>query len=185
MSLLDLDARWRRFNDPDRACPCCGQRFSGIFDIGFEEPDDWPHGARSDDMMIVGDDKLSSELCRLADRRFLRCVIGLPLRGSDGETFYFGLWAEVSNGDFYAYLNGSNEDGAPVTALPATVANALPRFSGPLAGLLLPGSGLERPRMEISDGPLAAAQREGISFDDLLDIYTAAGQDVRPHLTAP
>ena len=36
MNLLDLDARWRRFNDPDRSCPCCGRTFSGVFDIGFD-----------------------------------------------------------------------------------------------------------------------------------------------------
>ena len=48
MNLLDLDARWRRFNDANRACPCCGQTFSGIFDIGFDHPDCWPHGALRD-----------------------------------------------------------------------------------------------------------------------------------------
>jgi hypothetical protein len=31
---------------------------------------------------------------------------------------------------------------------------------------------------------LARLQEDGITFDQLLDIYAAAGQDVRPHLTA-
>ena len=44
MNLLDLDARWRRFHDEDRECPCCGRRFNGIFDVGFGHPDAWPHG---------------------------------------------------------------------------------------------------------------------------------------------
>lgn len=182
MTLLDLDARWRRFTDLDYACPCCGRQFTGVFDIGFEEPDDWPHGPRSAEMLVVDDDKLSSELCRLGDRRFLRCVIGLPLRGSDNERFYFGLWAEVSQTDFYAYLDGSTEDGAPVNAIPARVANALPLFPDPAFGTLKPGNGLERPRLTIAEGPLAQAQSDGISFDDLLDIYAASGQDIRPHL---
>ncbi|SNR58350.1 DUF2199 domain-containing protein [Puniceibacterium sediminis] len=183
MSLLDLDARWRRFNDPLRACPCCGKHFSGVFDIGFEEPDDWPHGPRSEEMLKVGDDKLSSELCRLNNRRFLRCVILLPLRGSDTEVFFFGLWAEVSPTDFYAYLDGSTEDGAPVTSIPATVANDLPHFGDAAHGTLVPGTGLERPRLIIAEGPLAEGQKNGISFDELLDIYAASGKDIRPHLT--
>ena len=32
--------------------------------------------------------------------------------------------------------------------------------------------------------PLKQAQAEGISFDKLLDIYAAAGSDLRPHLEA-
>ncbi|WP_146589003.1 DUF2199 domain-containing protein [Puniceibacterium confluentis] len=183
MSLLNLDARWRRLNDPDYACPCCGRRFSGVFDIGFEEPDAWLHGPRSDDLLRVGEDKLSSELCRLGERRFLRCVIALPIRGSDGESLFLAPWAEVSQSDFYAYLDGSTQDGAPVTALTATVANALPGLGDPGPGTLQPGSGLVRPRLEFATGPLAVASAEGISFDDLLDIYAAAGQDIRPHLT--
>ncbi|MGY9046230.1 MAG: DUF2199 domain-containing protein [Rhodobacterales bacterium] len=182
MSLLDLDARWRRFNDPDHACPCCGRQFSGVFDRGFEEPDDWPFGPRSEELLIAGEDKLSSELCRLGDRRFLRCVIALPLRGSDNERFFFGLWAEVSQADFYAYLDGSTEDGAPVTKLTATTANSLPLFPDAAQGILRPGSGLERPRLIVTDGPLGQAQSDGISFDDLLDIYAAADKDIRPHL---
>ncbi len=181
--LLNLDARWRRFNDPDYACPCGGRTFSGIFDIGFEEPDDWPFGRRSDEMLIVGEDKLSSELCRLGDRRFLRCVIALPVRGSDDERFFLAPWAEVSQGDFYAYLDGSTEDGEPVTGLSATVANELPGFPGSAHGTLKPGTGLERPRLAVADGALARACTEGISFDELLDIYAASGQDIRPHLT--
>ncbi len=183
MSLLDLDARWKRFNDPDYACPCCGRTFSGVFDIGFEEPDVWPYGPRSDEMLIAGEDKLSSELCRMGARRFLRCVIGLPIRGSDGEKVFFAPWAEVSRADFYAYLDGSTDDGEPVVEIPATVANILPGFPEAAHGALKPGTGLERPQLIIADGPLAQARTEGISFDELLDIYAASGQDIRPHLT--
>ncbi|KMK67352.1 DUF2199 domain-containing protein [Puniceibacterium sp. IMCC21224] len=181
MTLLDLDARWRRFNDPDYACPCCGRSFGGVFDIGFEEPDVWPHGPRDGDVRQQGQDKLSSELCRFDDQRFLRCVVALPLRGTE-NTFFFGPWAEIAPHDFYAYLDGVTEDGDDITSLPATLGNLLPGYEPALAGALLPGSGLERPRFVAASGPLAEAQRDGISFDDLLDIYAACGQDIRPHL---
>ena len=187
MNLLDLDARWRRFNDPDRACLCCGMRFSGLFDIGFDEPDAWPYGSLRDsdaEELAVGEDKLSSDLCRLGEDRFIRCVLTLPLRGSD-ETFYFGAWAQVDPADFYAYLDASPGDGPAFAGCPGWLANALPGFDVPeaLPCDLRPGGDGECPRLYAhGDTPLVTAQAEGVSFDTLLDIYAASGQDIRPHL---
>ncbi|MFZ5961556.1 DUF2199 domain-containing protein [Thalassococcus sp. BH17M4-6] len=187
MTLLDLDARWRRFNDPDRACPCCGQSFSGIFDIGFDHPDAWPYGERlgdSGDDLTVGEDRLGSDLCRLGPQRFVRCILPLPLRGSE-EVFYFGVWASVAPEAFYAYLDASLGEEPAFEGCAGLLENALPGFDLPALtpGILVPGGPGERPRlMAQADTPLAKAQADGISFDDLLDIYAASGQDIRPHL---
>lgn len=186
MSLLDLDARWRRFNDPAYVCACCGMTFSGVFDIGFEAPDAWPHGDRPDgtDVLELGADRLSSELCRLDDQRFIRAVIALPLRGSD-ETVFLAPWAAVAPADFYAYLDGLSDEGGPLEPFPGQIANALPYFVEALGStcVLDPGQGLERPRLRVLHGPLSDAQTDGIAFDDLLDLYAASGRDIRPHLT--
>ncbi|QEW21303.1 hypothetical protein LA6_003511 [Marinibacterium anthonyi] len=195
MNLLDLDARWRRFNDPDRTCPCCGRSFSGVFDIGFDHPDAWPYGPALEgpesqvgpELQVgpefqVGDDKLGSDLCRLGEERFIRCLLPLPILGSD-EVFHFGTWALVAPGDFYTYLDAAFGE-AEFDGCPALLANALPGFEDEddVPCTLVPGPDSERPRLVVQDGPLKDAQDGGISFDQLLDLYAASGQDIRPHL---
>ncbi|EPX81892.1 DUF2199 domain-containing protein [Salipiger mucosus] len=181
MSLLDLDARWRRFNDPDRACPCCGRRFSGIFDLGFEAPDAWPHGPREDDELRVGEDRLTPELCRLDAQYFLRGVLHVPVRGAD-DALAFGPWAEVPRELLHAYLDSF--EGAGFAGGEGLLANALPGFeeSEGTPVTLAATDSQERPALAAQDGPLAEAQAGGISFDALLDLYAAAGHDIRPHL---
>lgn len=184
MNLLDLDARWRRFNDQGRACPCCGKTFSGIFDLGYDHPDDWPHGHSNGEDIIVGDDRLNADLCRIGDRHFLRCTLPLTIRGSD-EFFAFGPWAEVSQDQFYAYLDTYGDTPKPMPEGEGLLANALPMFedeSGTVVRVALPDP-TNRPELTAQHGALVEAQENGISFDDLLDIYAAGGQDIRPHLT--
>ena len=101
MSLAE-DPRWQRFNDASRPCPCCGQTFSGVFDIGFDHPDPWPHGNRSEsgqDVLAVGTDSLGADLCRLGEHRFIRCVLHLPIIDSD-QSFAFGPWGSVNPKNF-------------------------------------------------------------------------------------
>ncbi|NIZ09239.1 DUF2199 domain-containing protein [Pseudooceanicola sp. HF7] len=185
MSLLSLDARWQRFNDPDFRSPIDGRSFSGIYDLGFDAPDDWPHGPRPEGTEVLerGEDRLSAELCRLGEARFLRIVLALPLRGTD-ELFFMAPWAQVSPADFYRWLDAAGSGETP--ELEGLLANALPGFeeeeAAPLT--LLPAAPQERPRAQVQTGPLAELQAEGLSFDHLLDVYAAAGDDIRPHLTA-
>ncbi|MFW2587512.1 DUF2199 domain-containing protein [Sagittula sp. SSi028] len=182
MNLLDLDTRWKRFNDPDRIDPTSGAGFAGVFDIGFEEPQDWLHGARSSDDMVVGDDRLTPDLCRIGGRYFLRALLPLGLRGAQ-ETFHFVLWVEITRAAFDHYLDSIAETSG-FTAEGLT-ANDLPGFDdGPVPVALHADKDGSRPIASAQDGPLAEAQRDGISFDDLLDIYAASGRDIRPHLSA-
>lgn len=185
MSLLDLDSRWRRFNNESRACPCCGQSFNGIFDIGYDHPDDWPHaGCHGGDPVEVGEDFLVADLCRLDGRFFIRSVLSLPLRGAD-DRFSFGPWAEVSEGDFHAYAD-SFSGSQPFHGAEGILANALPLFEEDFGAAvdMTEHDPTQRPFLTVHAGPLAEAQESGISFDDLLDIYAASGTDIRPHLNA-
>lgn len=184
MNLLDLDARWKRLHDEDRTCPCCGRTFSGIIDLGYNHPDDWPHGPREGETdLFVGDDRLSADLCRLNGRHFIRCTLPLPIRGSD-EHFAFGPWAEVAEETFRAYLGTYDDPPADFAGGEGLLANDLPLFedSAGDAVRLVGGPADKRPELFALDGPLADAQRDGISFDALLDIYAASGMDIRPHL---
>lgn len=188
MALLDLDARWRRFNAPDRACPCCGQQFAGVFDLGFDHPSSWPHEARGEAPFVKqGQDQLSADLCRHGAERFVRVVLSFPIQGAE-DIFHITPWAQLSEAAFYAYLDSFDGQDAPaVDDSPAMLANILPGFEeeteAPLPVLLHFPDPEARPVALAQSGALAEAQRNGISFDQLLDIYAAFGQDIRPHLT--
>ncbi|GAA6162737.1 hypothetical protein NBRC116590_04410 [Pelagimonas sp. KU-00592-HH] len=188
MNLLALDARWRRLHDETRVCPQSGRRFNGIFDIGYDHPDSWPHGdlaeAGAPDLQ-VGEDRLSSDLCRIDEDRFLKCVLPLPIRGSD-EVFFFGPWASVPPDTFYAYIDEATGAADGFEGGEAWLMNDLPGFESedPIACALQPGDAGQRPVLIALSGPLAEAQENGISFDQLLDIYAASGDDIRPFLMA-
>jgi hypothetical protein len=186
MSLLALDARWRRLHDETRACPCCGRRFSGLIDFAFATPDAWPHDAPTPDRpeITAGEDRLSADLCRLGDDRFLCAILSLPVRGSD-EAVHFALWTAVTPELFYGYLDAATEGNTGFAGGPGWLMNDLPGYESdtPLACTLHPGAPGERPRIVLKEGPLAALQQDGISFDALLDLYAALGDDIRPHLT--
>ena len=186
MTLLALDSRWQRLMDPDYVS-AGGKTFGGLVDIGFEAPDAWPHATPAEtgeEVVELGADKLSADLCRLDDTHYLRVILPLPVRGAE-EAALFSLWAAVSPEDFARYLadwQGTAE--APFTTAPAWLMTDLPGYESdtPLHGTLTAqDEGVPRLTLDGTE-PLAAAQAEGISFDALLDLYAALGTDLRPHL---
>ncbi|MCE0504514.1 DUF2199 domain-containing protein [Roseivivax sp. GX 12232] len=184
MNLLALDDRWRRLNDPEYACPCCGRSFGGLIDFGFGAPDDWPFALPEEGGVVAeGEDKLSEELCRLGDRRFLRAHLPLAVRGAE-DAAHLAPWVEVAPEHFYAALDRIESGATETVEVPTTLANALPApFDGPQPGTLVLGAPEARPGFFPEAGPLAEALREGLSFDALLDLYAGLGEDIRPHLT--
>ncbi|MGB1208950.1 MAG: DUF2199 domain-containing protein [Paracoccaceae bacterium] len=209
MTLLALDGRWRRMMDPTYACPCCGQGWGGVFDIGFDAPDVWPHitprEANRPDVEISqndssgdpehglkhgpehGPDRLTADLCRLGPDRFLRALLTLPIRGST-EQVHIGLWAQVAPDTLYAYIDHATQ-GATFASAPGTLATALPfGIAAQTPCTLTAGADGQCPQITAL-GPSDARARTprssslpDLSFDDLLDLYAACGQDLRPHL---
>ncbi|MGH1353624.1 MAG: DUF2199 domain-containing protein [Thalassovita sp.] len=183
MSLLALDARWRRFNDPDRTCPCCGRRFSGVYDIAYDHPASWPHGDRGDQPFVkVSDDQLAADLCRVGQTRLLRAHISLPIQGAD-ESIHLTPWVAVPDDVFYAYLDTTEGDAPLPDPTPALLDNDLPELAETGMTVTLHFDTREAlPRIAAPTGPLAQAQDSGLSFDSLLDLYAVCGDDIRPHL---
>lgn len=184
MSLLALDSRWRRLHDPDYVCPRSGRSFGGLMDIGFDAPDCWPHAPWQGETVAVGEDVLTADLCRCEGMSFVHGLAPLPIKGSD-EVFLFGVWASVSDTDFKAYVADMENTGERFVHCAAWLMNDLPLFESdaPLACDLIAGAtAQDRPHLRAQMGPLAEAQTDGISFDALLDIYAASGEDIRPYL---
>ena len=184
LSLLSLDARWRRFNDVTRTCPCCGRQFSGVYDLGFDHPADWPHGERGDQPFVKqGMDQLSPDLCRFGDNRLLRAILSLPIQGAN-EDIHITPWVQVSPETFYAYLDTWDDPNAPLPApTEALLANDLPTIAEHGTPVLLNFTSRDgRPTISAPSAPLSDTLSTGISFDTLLDLYAACGDDIRPHL---
>jgi hypothetical protein len=187
MSLLALDSRWRRLHDPEWVSPKSGRSFGGLIDIGYDHPDLWPHGDLQEsglEILEIGDDKLAADLCRCDGMRFVRAVLALPIRGSE-EAVQFAVWAHLADADFYQYLDDASGAQTGFAGCVSWLMNDLPGFETETAFAcqLIPGeSAAARPTLTVTEGPLKAAQAEGISFDTLLDIYAETGNDIRPDL---
>lgn len=186
--MLALDSRWRRFTDENYTCPCCGQASTGVYDIGFDHPDSWPHmglDVIGGDDLEIGEDRLTTDLCKIGDDRYIHCVLPLPIRGSE-DVFHFGVWASVSQEDFYAYIESASEGGKAFEGCNGWLMNDLPALGlsedDVISCVVEASAEDQRPMLTISEGPLKQAQDHGISFDQLLDIYAACGNDLRPHL---
>ena len=185
---LDQDPRWRRFNGHGKPCSCCGRTLNGMFDIGFDHPDPWPYEARDKsgkDVLKFAKDYLSSDLCVIDGQAYVRAVVLLPVIEAE-QSFGFGCWGSVSEDTFKQYLD-SAENNAPFEGGFSWLSNILPTFEEAFDQSYVPcnlvaSTDGQRPFLEAQEGPLAKAQRDGITFDHLLDIYAATGNDLRPHL---
>ncbi|MBS8229084.1 DUF2199 domain-containing protein [Vannielia litorea] len=185
---LDHDARWPRFLDPEYRCPCCGIASPGLIDMAFDHPDVWPHGSlgpTGEPIMEVGIDRLTTDLCRVKEAHFVRCILPVPIRGHDGY-FCFGPWALLAREHFEDYARSTMEPYPPFEGCEAVLANTLPGANPrePVPCLLTTAELGSRPALFAHGGPIRQAQEQGITLDTLLDIYAAAGTDLRGHLDA-
>lgn len=186
---LSEDPRWRRFNDRAFECPCCGKSFEGVYDIAFDHPDPWPHGSRdaSGKAVLVADqDRLTSDLCNLQGQGFIRCILPMPIIGAR-ENFAFGVWGSASPDAFARYEKAFfSDDYSDFEGCFSWLANTLPIVGTSdhvPCNLWVRDTG-QRPELwaQEGDNPVYQAQQTGITFDQLLDIYAATGNDIRPHL---
>lgn len=165
---LAADRRWRRFMASDYLCPCCGQPSTGIYDFGYDQPDPCPHGLRGasgEETLVVGEDSLGTDLCVVDGGYYIRCVLPLPIRGSD-ESFAFGPWASVSEANFDRYVTASREgDFSDFTGCFGWLMNTLPgvEMDAALPCNVEMGNGSQRPQLFVHNGvhPLADMQRSG------------------------
>ena len=190
---IEDDPRWRRLRDRSWVCPSCRATHKGVFDISFKAPAAWPPhepAIANQDVSVENlTHFLSDDLCLLnGEDCFIRCVLELPLIGADGAHFGFGVWSSLAKENFLRYVEtfDSGEQGA-LGPWFGWFSNRLMGYPETLSlkSLVHPRDGRGRPWIELepTDHPLALDQRNGISFDRLLEIYTAHGHDLRAALS--
>jgi hypothetical protein len=146
-------------------CATCGQDHEGLStDWGFALPDEvWAIPEEERDAQARYDD----DLCQWGDRFFIRCILPVPLKGTD-DYFGWGAWAEVAAEVFERYLDLYDADGREEPPHPAKLANKLPPYAGTTLGtrmLIQLQTPDERPTLSLSEGDksrLAQEQRDGI-----------------------
>lgn len=145
-------------------CKTCGETHEGLpTDRGWTLPDEvWaiPEASRSSQA------KFNSDLCQFGSRFFARCVLKLPFNEQPGY-FGWGVWVELSEQDFYRYLELYDKDGSSEPMVPGTIANAIPGYP-PTLGLPVMvqfQSSSSRPTVHVPRDavhPLAQEQAKGI-----------------------
>ncbi len=183
-----LDPRWRRLQGHEVHCASCGQKHAGIFDLACAMPEHW-NG--SEDYVpnaeaLSSRHFLSEDFCiRDGSDFFVRCVLDIPLIGTDGASFGYGVWSTLSEKNFRLYTesfdSGNQGDLGPWFGWFSNRLKGYPDTLN-LKCQVRPRSNRRRPLIELeaTDHPLVAEQREGIGVDRLLAIYALHGHDLRP-----
>lgn len=158
-------------------CSICGKSHGGLpTDYAYKLPDDvWAMPEQEREVHA----KWSSDLCRLGNRFFIRCILFVPFTERAGE-FGWGVWAEVSEPVFQRYLQVYEHDatGEPeATGLLANTAPAYPQVVG--APVLIKfGSSTERPSVRFppsASHPFAHEQRNGINEARYHEVLVSTG----------
>ncbi|WP_373502117.1 DUF2199 domain-containing protein [Aestuariivirga sp.] len=177
------DPRWINLLRGGTVCASCGQVHQGIFDIGYAAPYYWEGDPTHAKLKDVHDfnNFLTSDFCVInGEHFFIRCILELPLRGIAGGCFGYGVWASLSKANFKIYFESfsSNEQGGfgpwfgwfsnRIDGYPDTLK---------LQCQVKPQSGNTRPLIELDivDHPLAVAKHQGLTLDELFEIYASRG----------
>ena len=190
---LDLanDPRWRRLWDRPWTCDVCGETHHGLFDLACGKPAHWPgtEDKAPNSALDLSGNFLSEDFCVLEGRHFfVRATLQLPIRGSGGQQFGFGVWTTLSRLNFERYIetfdNGEQDGLGPWFGW---FSNRLEGYPDTLSlkCQVHPMSGRQRPRVELepTNHPLAVEQQSGVTFDRVLELYAINGHDIRMSLS--
>jgi hypothetical protein len=188
---LENDPRWHRLHDRPWVCPSCGATHVGTFDLAYAKPDAWPGNEEYGPNSTVSTSThfLSEDFCVLNnEHHFVRCILELPILGADTECFAFGTWSTLSKKNFALYTktfdSGNQGELGPWFGWFSNRLRGYPDTFNLKCQVHL-RSGRVRPHIQLEpfDHPLVREQRDGITFDRLLEIYGLHGHDLKAALT--
>jgi len=186
---LSNDLRWHRLNKREWICPSCGEPHQGLFDLAARHPVQWPHGEEYEPnaALRMDGDFLSEDFCVLrGEHFFVRSLLLLPIIGAE-KPFGFGVWGTLSRVNFELYVDtfdgGVQGHLGPWFSWFSNELRSHPDTVN-LKAQMHPRNGRQRPYLQImtEDHPLAREQRDGITFDRVLDLYALYDHDIRAAL---
>lgn len=189
-SSSELDLRWKALEEKEWTCHSCGETHRGIIDMAFDRPLYWsgqdaprPNSELNRDGTI-----LTEDFCVLdGEHFFIRTLLLLPLAGKPDSFFGLGFWSSLAKPNFDLYLE-TFDDGDQSRLGPwfSWLSNGLKGYPDclQLKSRVFPQDERQRPLVHLDecDHPLSLQQRDGITFEQLLDLYAANGHDVDPSL---
>lgn len=187
---LASDPRWRRLHSAARRCSVCGEIHRGVFDLAFAKPEQWPESEEkvANSEVLTSSHFLSEDFCvREGTDQFVRCVLEIPILGSGGQLFAYGVWSSLSDRNFRIYRDGFDtgvyENDGPWFGWFSSHLKGYPDTRN-LKCQVHPRPGRKRPWIELepTEHPLAVEQQRGITFDRLLELYALNGHDIRQDL---
>jgi len=188
---LANDPRWRRLWDNPWSCSVCGETHQGLTDLACGNPEQWPGSEDKgpNSALDLNGNFLSEDFCVLEGQHFfVRAVLEMPIRGSGGKQFGFGVWSTLSRENFERYVatfdSGEQDELGPWFGWFSNRLEGYPDTLNLKCQVHLV-SGRQRPRvlLEPTSHPLAVEQQRGITFDRLLDLYAINGHDIRTSLS--
>ena len=186
---LSDDPRWRRLHERAWTCTGCQRTHTGLFDLASDRPYHWGGGAPQPNTELEGATNiLTEDFCIQGGDFFVRGVLQLPIVGGNGAHFGFGVWSTLSKANFDRYVE-TFDDGTQGSLGPwfGWFCSRLKGYPDTLhlKCSVHPRNERHRPLIELkpADHPLAVEQREGITFDRVLELYALNGHDLRPSLT--
>lgn len=149
-------------------CPECGRVHDELPAYAFDAPAIWSAATPEE---READFQHSPDFCQYKDEHFLvRAVLEIPIIDHPDTPLTFGVWATVSQENFWRYKAVfAGENASSVGSMFAWLSNEIPGYEGSLnlKSRIYPQDNRRRPKMtlEPTDHPLAVAQREGIELD--------------------
>lgn len=182
----------RRLIDPDYACPSTGKVLNAPSALWPEAPFGWKNPPEPEDDSVYdmgGTVIFTHNYARRDGESLVRAYLPIPVKGTEGSV-YLGVWCSLRTGMHARFRNAqSRGDAQNLGEMSSFLYTQLPRFTGPLLseGVLLPHPDGRVPfyRITTPKHPYFAAQQEGMSASDILDIYDSFGfNDVVARLRA-
>ena len=180
------DPRWNQLRNQTWQCASCGDTHRGLFDLGCAKPDSWQDSEDHlpNSVAVTSTHCLTDDFCILeGEHYFVRCVLRLPLVGSAGDFFAFGVWSTLAKKNFERYTatfdSGEQEELGPWFGWFSNRLKGYPDTLN-LKCQVHPQAGRQRPWIELEAGahPLARESLEGITYERLLEIYEAYGHTI-------
>lgn len=182
----------RRLIDPDYACACCGTVLGAAKSVRAEAPFSWknPPEPQDDSAFDVGGTELfTHNYARRDGDNLLRAYLPIPVKGTEG-TVFLGIWSSLRTGNHARFRAAqARGDADKLGELRSLLYTQLPRLTGPLLtdGVIVPYAGGLTPLYWITTPkhPFYAAQQDGLSASEILEIYESfGGEDIVQHLKA-